>query len=105
MKIVHHRANGRFDWLISEYQSVNPSREAISILLISEYQSVNPSREAISILSEKYKRFTFVHPVFISNLTPYNQAEWNLAFRKFLILSYVKKILVDNKHLKQPLSL
>ena len=45
MKTVHHHANGRFDWLISEDQSVNPSREAISIL------------------SGKYKRFTFVHPV------------------------------------------
>ena len=45
MKIVHHYANGRFDWLISEHQSVNPSREAISIL------------------SEKYKIFTFVDPV------------------------------------------
>ena len=45
MKIVHHHANGRFDWLISEHQSVNPSREAISIL------------------SGKYERFTFVHPV------------------------------------------
>ena len=45
MKIVHHHANGCFDWLISGQQSVNPSREAISIL------------------SGKYKRFTFVHPV------------------------------------------
>ena len=45
MKIVHHHANGNFDWLISEHQTVNPSREAISVL------------------SEKYKRFTFVHPV------------------------------------------
>ena len=45
MKIVHHHANGRFNWLISGQQSVNPSREAISIL------------------SGKYKIFTFVHPV------------------------------------------
>ena len=30
---------------------------------ISGHQSVNPSREAISILSGKYKRATFVHPV------------------------------------------
>ena len=45
MKIVHHHANGHFDWLISEHQSVNPSREAISIL------------------SGKYQRFMFVHPV------------------------------------------
>ena len=45
MKIVHHHASGRFHWLISEHQSVNPSRESVSIL------------------SEKYKRFTFVHPV------------------------------------------
>ena len=45
MKLVHHHANGRFDWLISGHQSVNPSREAIPIL------------------SGKYKRFTFVHSV------------------------------------------
>ena len=32
MKIVHHYANGGFDWLISGHQSVNPLREAISIL-------------------------------------------------------------------------
>ena len=31
--------------------------------LISGHQSVNPSSEAISILSDKYKRFMFVHPV------------------------------------------
>ena len=42
---MRHHANRRFDWLISEHQSVNPSREAISIL------------------SGKYKRFTFVQPV------------------------------------------
>ena len=46
MKIVHHHANDRFD------------------RLISGHQTVNPSREAISILSGKYKRFTFVHPVY-----------------------------------------
>ena len=45
MKVVHHHARDRFDWLISEHQSVNPLREAISIL------------------SGKYKRFTFAHPV------------------------------------------
>ena len=45
MKIVHHHANNCFDWLISGRQSVNPSSEAISIL------------------SDKYKRFMFVHPV------------------------------------------
>ena len=43
--IVHHHANGRFDWLISEQQSIYPLREAISIL------------------SEKYKRFKVVHLV------------------------------------------
>ena len=42
MKIVHQHANGRFDWLISGHESVNPSREAISIL------------------SGKYERFMFV---------------------------------------------
>ena len=31
MKIMHLYANGCFDWLISGQQSVNPSREAISI--------------------------------------------------------------------------
>ena len=45
IKIVHHHAEGRFDWLISGHQSVNPWREVMSIL------------------SEKHKKFTFVHPV------------------------------------------
>ena len=45
MKIVHHYVNECFDWLISVQQSINPWREAISML------------------SGKYKRFTFVHPV------------------------------------------
>ena len=42
---MRHHANGRFDWLISGHQSVNPSREVVSIL------------------SGKYKRFSFVYPV------------------------------------------
>ena len=49
MKIVHHHANGRFDWLISGHQSADTWREVISIL------------------SGKYKRFTFVDPVANSN--------------------------------------
>ena len=44
-KIVHHYANGCFDWLISGQQSTDPWIEIISIL------------------SGKYERFTFVHPV------------------------------------------
>ena len=43
MNIVHHHANGHFDWLSLDHRSVNPSREVISIL------------------SGKYKGFTFVH--------------------------------------------
>ena len=35
----------------------------ISVQLLFGQQSVNPSREAISIVSGKYKRFTFVYPV------------------------------------------
>ena len=45
MEIVHHYVNRCFDWLISGQQSVNPWREAISIL------------------SGKYIRFSSVHPV------------------------------------------
>ena len=45
IQIVHHLANGRFDWLIFWHHSVDVSREAISML------------------SGKYKRFTFVYPV------------------------------------------
>ena len=63
IKIVHHHANGRFDWLISEQQSVNPSREAISIL------------------SGKYKGFTFVRHVDIHliafNRLVYREIELN----------------------------
>ena len=53
MKIVHHHANGRFDWLISEHQSINLWKETISTL------------------SGKNKRLTFVHPVCKSYI-PYN---------------------------------
>ena len=31
MKIVHHNTSGHFCWLISEHQSVNPSREPMSV--------------------------------------------------------------------------
>ena len=48
MKIVHHYANGCFDWLIYGQQSVNPWRIVISTL------------------SGKYKRFTLVHAVGIN---------------------------------------
>ena len=50
MKIVHHHGNSHFDWLISEHRSVNPSREALSILC------------------GKRKRFTFVDPVTVSTM-------------------------------------
>ena len=50
MKIVHQCVSSCFDWLISRQQSVNPSREAISIYCL-----------------ENTKRFTFVHPVNRSN--------------------------------------
>ena len=53
MIIVHHHADGRFDWLISGHQSVNHTREVIFIL------------------SGKYKRFTFVHPVVQCNMDVY----------------------------------
>ena len=49
MKIVHHYANGCFNWLISGQQSVTPSRKAISVLS-GKYM---------------YKRFTFVQPVIV----------------------------------------
>ena len=42
MKIVRHRTNGRFDWLISGHQIVNPSREAIS-MLSSKYKGLRLS--------------------------------------------------------------
>ena len=45
LKIVNQYANGCSDWLIPGLQSVNPSREAISVLF------------------GKYKRFAFVHHV------------------------------------------
>ena len=48
MKIARHCANGCFNWLIPGHHSVNRSTEAISIL------------------SEKHRRFTFVHPVYVS---------------------------------------
>ena len=65
MKIMHHYANSCFDWLISGHLSVNPSREAISIL------------------SGKYKRFTFVHTVDMSWF------DVRVAFPSGLVRSYL----------------
>ena len=40
---------------------------------------------------------------FMSYSTPYNDAEWSLAFRKFLYCHMSKKFLfLDKKYLKQP---
>ena len=47
LKMMHPYDGGGFDWLISRHQGVIPWREAISIM------------------TEKYKRFTFVHPVVV----------------------------------------
>ena len=63
MKIVHHYANGCFDWLISGHRKVNPSREAISIL------------------SGKYERFTFVNPVMRIQLKYYFSVDYYFSFR------------------------
>ena len=75
-------ANGRFDWLISGHQSVNPSREVISIL------------------SDKYKRFTFAHPVTLLN----NKAEkWtqlviftDMFYSSLFSLGYTEKSRIIN---------
>ena len=48
MKIMHHHANGRFDWLISEHRIVTPSREAISIQSIAEHVNVRDTKSVIS---------------------------------------------------------
>ena len=52
MKIVYHHANGRFDWLISGQQSVNPSKEAISVL------SGKYKRLSLSILCIAYQFYS-----------------------------------------------
>ena len=71
MKIVHHHANGHFDWLISGHQSVNPSREVISIL------------------SGKYKRFMFVHPVANSNFHVVGNFFETIKDAKFVFVSII----------------
>ena len=74
---------------------------------IELYWSVN--RVSIHFYSAPPEIETLIYhlmDLFISYLTPYNNAKWNLAFRNFSLLSYVKEILVDNnKHLRQPPSL
>ena len=66
MKIVHHYANGRSDWSISEHQNVNPSREVISILY------------------GKHKRFTFVHPVLQAKTFRYKTFQFSLSLKSEL---------------------
>ena len=98
MKIVHHYANERFDWIISEHHSVNTSREVISIL------------------SGKYKRFTFVRSVIRRQISVYFEtqqtvihstlmADFGFGFTKgsFLLLNSQKHLrsvaedLISNK--------
>ena len=74
MKIVHHYANSCFDWLIFGQQSVNPSREAISIL------------------SGKHKRFTFVHPVGFSIIAQKNPMIQVASCEQALIKTNRKRI-------------
>ena len=81
VKIVHHLANGRFDWLISGHQRVNPLREAISML------------------SGKYKRLTFVHPesqlwIISYRLTCMNWFDVRVAFSSGLVRSYLDFLLI-----------
>ena len=52
-------------WKVNCLQAMN---KGCFDCLIFGHQSVNPSREVISILSGKYKRFTFVHPVDLHNI-------------------------------------
>ena len=63
VKTMHHHANGRFDWLISEHQSIEPSKEAISIL------------------SRKYKRSMFVRPVISLKIK-----HWRLFLKNHLVI-------------------
>ena len=80
MKIVHHYVNGRFDWLISGQQSVNPSRESISILY------------------GKYERFSLVHPVTESNFQDrhrlINDAFHLIVNNTFSFLTLMNKTLI-----------
>ena len=79
IKVLHHHANGRFDWLISEHQSVNPSREAIAIL------------------SGKYKRFTFVDPVTITTIQDKNTKNIikSKNYKKSKTLRELEKLSID----------
>ena len=43
MKIVHHHANGRFDWLISGHQSINPSEKYFLYYLLANTKDLRLS--------------------------------------------------------------
>ena len=84
MKIVHHHANGCFDWSISGQQSVSPSREAISIL------------------SGKYKRVTVVHPVVPVALDGMNSLKWIMNTHvKAIVCRDFSRMLIYRLHLRQ----
>ena len=76
LDFMTENSNGCFDWLISEYQSVNPWRKAISVL------------------SGRYKRFTYVHAVITAmNISIGLKADF-LSWQKSL--AYSLQIFADN---------
>ena len=56
MKIVHHHANGRFDWLISGHHIVNPSRETIPVLS-GKYRKTYDCRSCGHVLNRPFKEY------------------------------------------------
>ena len=61
MKIMHHYANGRFDWSISEQQCVNPPREATSIL--SHWKKITETQFGKNLVfTWFYKNVLFIQP-------------------------------------------
>ena len=82
---MHHHANGRFDWLISEHRSVNSLREATSVL------------------SGKYKRFVEEQ----TNLQI--QSSWNCPLIEvnsdnLLIYEYAYSLFISLCSVKSPIT-
>ena len=79
--------------------AVNGSQN--EVLVVTKI-NVNHQGFVVGYDIEIYVAVFLIDNLFISYLTWYNHAEWNLHFRKVLVLSYVKEIQADDKHLKQP---
>ena len=83
---MHHHVNGRFDWLISECQSVNSLREGTSVL------------------SGKYKRFTVVEQINLQKQSSWIRPVIKVNGDSLVIYEYAYSLFISLCSVKSPIT-